>query len=219
MSREPPGRGMLGSMSDANQPQGAKQHAPATLRNREAILAVLQRVLPAQGLVLEIASGTGEHATWIAPQLPGLVWQPTDRDPAMRESIAAWTAERSATNVLPPLVLDVCDPSWPVDAADAVFCANMIHIAPWEATTGLVGGAARILPTGGVLVLYGPFMIDQVHTAPSNAAFDASLRARNPAWGVRDLGAVADAARAHGLHLRERIAMPANNFSVVFGRT
>lgn len=205
-------------MSDANQRQGSKQHAPATLRNREAIFAVLDRVLPEQGLVLEIASGTGEHATWIAPQLPGIAWQPTDRDPAMLESIAGWIQERAAANVRPPFVLDVSDAEWPVAAADAVFCANMIHIAPWEATAGLVRGCSRILPVGGVLVLYGPFMIDGAHTAPSNEAFAASLRARNPAWGVRDLGAVAELALAGGLHLIERVDMPANNLSVVFER-
>jgi SAM-dependent methyltransferase len=205
-------------MSDANQPQGAKQHAPATLRNREAILSVLRLVLPPSGLVLEIASGTGEHATWIAPQLPGIAWQPTDRDPASRESIAAWTAERAAGNVLPPLVLDVCDPVWPVESAAAVFCANMIHISPWAATEGLLRGAARVLSPGGVLVLYGPFMLEHAHTAPSNASFDASLRARNPEWGVRDLGDVAEVARGHGLRLRDKIEMPANNLSVVFDR-
>lgn len=196
-----------------------RQHAPATQRNREPILAVLDRVLPETGLVLEIASGTGEHATYFAPQLPGVVWQPTDADPAALQSIAAWTAELGATNVRPPLVLDVTAPTWPVESADAIFCANMIHIAPWEATLGLVRGAGRILPAGGLLVLYGPFMIDHRHTAPSNAAFDESLRSRNPAWGVRDLGDIAEAARSHGLALLERVEMPANNFTVVFEHT
>ncbi|HSD88810.1 MAG TPA: DUF938 domain-containing protein [Kofleriaceae bacterium] len=205
-------------MSDANQPQGAKQHAPATLRNREAILAVLARVLPSPGLVLEIASGTGEHATWIAPQLPGIRWQPTDADPQMLASIAAWTAERAATQVLPPIVLDVCRQPWPIDQAASIFCANMIHIAPWAATEGLMRGAGGVLASGGRLVVYGPFMVGGAHTAPSNAAFDASLRARNPAWGVRDLEAVVALAASHGLHHRETIAMPANNLSVVFER-
>lgn len=195
------------------------QHAPATLRNREPILAVLDRVLPEAGLVLEIASGTGEHATYFASRLPGLTWQPTDRDAAALDSIAAWTAERAATNVLPPLLLDVCASVWPVGSADAMFCANMIHIAPWEAALGLLRGAGRILPAGGVLVLYGPFMIDHRHTAPSNAAFDDSLRARDPAWGVRDLGEVSEVARTHGLQLLERIEMPANNLTIVLERT
>jgi SAM-dependent methyltransferase len=194
-----------------------KHHAPATVRNRAPIFEVLRRVLPDRGLVLEIASGTGEHAAWIAPQLPDIVWQPTDRDPAMLETIRAWTAE--SINVLPPLVLDVCDATWPVDAAAAIFCANMIHIAPWEATEGLMRGAAKVLPKGGALVLYGPFVVDGQHTAPSNEAFDASLRARNPAWGVRDLRAVDDIARLQGLHLREQVEMPANNLTVVFART
>jgi SAM-dependent methyltransferase len=195
------------------------QHAPATLRNREPILAVLDRVLPEQGLVLEIASGTGEHATYFAPRLRGVIWQPTDREPAALDSIAAWTAERAATNVRPPLVLDVCASTWPIEAADAIFCANMIHIAPWEAALGLFRGADRIVPAGGVLVLYGPFMIDHRHTAPSNAAFDESLRARDPSWGVRDLGEVSDVARKHGFQLLELVEMPANNLTIVFERT
>jgi len=205
-------------MSDANQAHGGKQHAPATLRNREAIFGVLERVLPKTGLVLEIASGTGEHATFFAPQLPTIEWQPTDGDPEMRASIAEWTAECAAANVLPPLVLDVCSDSWPVAEAAAIFCANMIHIAPWAATEGLLRGAARTLPVGGPLVLYGPFMIGGRHTAPSNEAFDASLRTRNPAWGVRDLDVVIALAAASGLVHQETVQMPANNLSVVFVR-
>ena len=195
-----------------------KQHAPATQRNREPILEVLDRVLPEQGLVLEIASGSGEHATYFALRLPGVIWQPTDADPAALASIDAWTAELAATNVRPPVLLDVCAATWPVSSADAIFCANMIHIAPWEATVGLFRGAGTILPAGGLLVLYGPFMIDHRHTAPSNAAFDETLRARNPAWGVRDLGDVTEVARANGLQLLEQVAMPANNLTVVFER-
>jgi hypothetical protein len=196
----------------------AKQHAPATQRNREPILAVLDRVLPEQGLVLEIASGSGEHATYFAPRLPGVIWQPTDADPAALASIDAWTAELAVTNVRPPVLLDVCAATWPVSSADAIFCANMIHIAPWGATLGLFRGAGAILPVGGVLVLYGPFTIDHRHTAPSNAAFDETLRARNPAWGVRDLGDVTGVAHASGLELLEQVAMPANNLTVVFER-
>jgi hypothetical protein len=202
-------RATLPAMSDA-------KHAPATLRNREAIFAVLDRVLPRTGLVLEIASGTGEHATWIAPQLAGITWQPSDADPGALPSIAAWTAERAAANVLPPVVLDVCAHAWPVTRAAAVFCANMIHISPWAATEGLLRGAARVLPADGPLVLYGPYMIAGAHTAPSNAAFDVSLRARNPDWGVRDLDQVIALAASHGLQHRETITMPANNLSVVF---
>jgi hypothetical protein len=196
-----------------------KHHAPATERNREPILAVLDRVLPEQGLVLEIAAGSGEHATYFAPRLPGVIWLPSDRDPAALDSIVAWEAELASPNLRAPLLLDVTAQTWPISAADAIFCANMIHIAPWEATLGLVRGAGRILAAGGLLVLYGPFMIDHRHTAPSNAAFDESLRSRDPAWGVRDLGDVVIAARAQGLELLEKVAMPANNFTVVFEHT
>ena len=202
-------RATFRAMSDA-------KHAPATLRNREAIFAVLERVLPRTGLVLEIASGTGEHATWIAPQLPGITWQPSDADPQALTSIAAWTAERAARNVLPPLVLDVCADAWPVTRAEAVFCANMIHISPWSATEALFRGAARILPPSGVVFLYGPFRRDGQHTAESNQRFDERLRGEDPRWGVRDLGDVEAVASSAGFHLAEVIPMPANNFSLVF---
>ena len=192
-----------------------RRHAPATLRNRDAILDVLRQVLPADGLVLEVASGTGEHVVHFARALPALTWQPSDPDPAARESIAAWVASEDTDNVLPPLDLEVGSP-WPLDHADAVICINMVHIAPWPATLALVAGAARLLPRTGVLVLYGPYRREGQHTAPSNEAFDQQLRSSNPDWGVRDLEAVTKAAASHGLVLQDVIAMPANNFCVVF---
>jgi SAM-dependent methyltransferase len=190
--------------------------SPSVARNREPILAVLRRVLPAGGIVLEIASGTGEHAMHFAAALPELTWQPTDRDPEARRSIAARRAAAVLPNLLPPLELDAAAPSWPVERADAIVAINMIHIAPWSAAEGLMAGAARLLAPGGILYLYGPYQENGRQTAPSNAAFDASLRARDPEWGVRDVGAVAELAARHGLALAERVAMPANNLSLVF---
>jgi hypothetical protein len=192
--------------------------APAVARNREPILAVLRRVLPERGLVLEIASGSGEHAVHFAAALPQLTWQPTDPDPEARESIAAYRVAAQLTNLLPPIALDAASPTWPVAQADAMVAINMIHIAPWAAAEGLMVGAERLLPAGGVLFLYGPFREHGQHTAPSNAAFDESLRARDREWGVRDLDEVAALASQHGFALEERIAMPANNLSVVFRR-
>jgi SAM-dependent methyltransferase len=191
--------------------------APSALRNRGPILEVLRRVLPPHGLVLEIASGTGDHAVHFAAALPGLAFQPTDRDSAALASIAAHRAAADLPNLLPPLPLDVTEP-WPVERADAVLSINLIHIAPWAAAEGLVAGAGRVVPPGGVLFLYGPYRIAGAHTAPSNAAFDESLRARDPAWGVRDLDDVARLAERHGFALEERVPMPANNFSLVFRR-
>ncbi|HYH19315.1 MAG TPA: DUF938 domain-containing protein [Azospirillum sp.] len=205
-------------MFDPLHPEAAKRHAPAVERNRAAILDVLRRVLPAEGLVLEVASGTGQHATFFAAGLPGVTWQPSDPDPDLRASTAAWAAEAGLPNLRPPLALDATAEPWPVARADAVVCINMIHIAPWEAALGLFRGAARLLPPGGPLALYGPFMRDGRHTAPSNAAFDADLKARNPAWGVRDLSVVETTAAAHGLRLAEVVEMPANNLSVVLRR-
>ena len=190
--------------------------APAVARNRDPILAVLRRALPAQGTVLEIASGTGEHAVHFAAALPRLTWQPTDVDADALRSIAAHRASAQLPNLLAVLPLDVCSPVWPVMRADAVVAINMIHISPWRATEGLMEGAARVLPSGGPLYLYGAFKVGDRHSAPSNAAFDANLRASNPEWGVRDLEQVADLARWHGLHLVERTAMPANNLSLIF---
>jgi SAM-dependent methyltransferase len=196
-----------------------RRYAPATVRNREPILAVLQRHLPSQGLVLEIASGTGEHITFFARSLgPGLVFQPTDPDPAARASTDAWTAALGVTNVRPAIELDAPSGDWPVTVADAVLAINMVHISPWAATEGLVRGAARVLPTGGVLYLYGPYRREGGHTAPSNEAFDSDLRSRNPDWGVRDVEAVTELARASGFDTPIIEQMPANNLSLVFRR-
>jgi SAM-dependent methyltransferase len=202
-------------MSEISDP---RIHRPHVARNREPILEVLRRVLPPQGLVLEVASGSGEHAAYFAQHLPALSWQPTDPDAAALASIAAHRAAAGAANLLAPLRLDVTSERWPVEQADAVVCNNMIHISPWAATEGLIAGAGRIMRTGGILYLYGPYQIDGRHTAPSNQAFDASLRAQNPLWGVRDLTDVTALAERHGLVLAETVAMPANNLSVIFGR-
>ena len=199
-------------------PSGFAMTSPAAARNRDPILAVLREVLPATGTVLEIASGTGEHAVHVAAALPGLTWQPSDIDEDALGSIAAHCARARLPNLMPPLRLDVTALSWPVSGADALVCINMLHIAPWAAAEGLMAGAARVLAPGSVLYLYGPFKQDGRHTAPSNAAFDASLRARDPQWGVRDTGEVADLARRHGFALDRQVAMPANNLSLIFRR-
>jgi SAM-dependent methyltransferase len=191
---------------------------PAVARNREPILGVLRDCLPRSALVLEIASGTGEHAVWFSSALSALTWQPTDHDPEALKSIAAWRDMAGSPNLLPPLWLDASAEIWPVAQADAVVAINMVHIAPWNATQGLVAGAARVLTSGGLLFLYGPFREEGVHTALSNAAFDADLRTRNPSWGIRDLDEIAELASKHGFKAPERIAMPANNLSVVFRR-
>ena len=197
-------------------------HSPAADRNKQPILEVLQRVLPARGTALEIASGTGQHAAWFAAGLPGWRWQPTETDAAMLPAIAGWTA--GLPNVEAPVLLDVMAAQWPSAAKpftqrfDAIFCANLLHIAPWPVCAALMRGAARHLAPGGVLVTYGPYFEDGVATAPSNLAFDESLRMRDPAWGIRRLEDVAAQAQAAGLVLRERHAMPANNLVLVFGR-
>lgn len=195
-----------------------RRFAPATLRNREPILAVLRRVLPPAGTVLEVASGSGEHAVFFAAALPALTFQPSDPDPANRASIRAWTAALGLQNVCEPLEIDATAADWPVARADAVLAINMIHIAPWAAAEGLFAGAARVLAAGAPLYLYGPFRRGGAHTADSNAAFDAGLRAENPAWGVRDLEDVSDLAGRNGFHLDAVIEMPANNLSVVWRR-
>jgi SAM-dependent methyltransferase len=196
----------------------AARSAPAAARNREPILRVLRDCLPRPARVLEIASGTGEHAAWFSSALPELTWQPTDRDPEALLSIAAWRDSAGLPNLLPPLPLDAAADTWPVARAEAVVAINMIHIAPWAATQGLVAGAARALTPGGLLYLYGPFREGGAHTGAGNAAFDADLRARDPSWGIRDLDEIAALASRHGFLAPERIAMPANNLSVVFRR-
>ena len=192
--------------------------AAAALRNRGPILEVLQRVLPSSGRVLEIASGSGEHVVFFARALPALTFQPSDIDAESRESVAAWIAYENLTNVLAPLALDVTRAGWwkKVGAVDAMFCANMIHISPWEACLGLLDGAGALLSAGGPLVFYGPYMRGGAHTAPSNAAFDEGLRRQDSRWGVRDLDVVAAEASSRGLVLDEVVQMPANNLSVVF---
>jgi SAM-dependent methyltransferase len=192
--------------------------APAAARNREPIHRVLHDHLPRPATVLEVASGTGEHAVWFSQAFPTVTWQPTDHDPEAISSIAAWRDTMGLPNVLPPLKLDVAANTWPVAQADAVIAINMIHIAPWSATLGLLAGAERVLPEGGLLFLYGPFREGGVHTTPSNAAFDADLRARDSSWGVRDLDEIAGHAARHGFAAPERIPMPANNLTVVFRR-
>ena len=195
-----------------------KRHAPATLRNRDAIAAVLADWLPPSGTVLEVASGSGEHAAHFAAALPNLGWLPSDPDPAGLVSIAAYRADAGLANLAPPVALDASTPEWPVHRADAILCINMIHISPWDATLGLFAGAARLLAPGAPLILYGPYIEPDVPTADSNRAFDTSLRARDPAWGLRDLDSVKAAARAAALDFAERRAMPANNLMLLFRR-
>ena len=195
----------------------ARQYAPATARNREAILAVLQRVLPREARVLELAAGSGEHAVFFSAAMPGLAWQPSDPDPSARASISAWIAAEGLSNVAPPLDIDVCAAEWGAgEGYDAVLAINMIHISPWEATLGLMAGAARVLKPGGLLITYGPYKRDGAHTAPSNETFEIWLKSRDERFGVRDLADVEVAANAQGLTLREIAPMPANNFTLVF---
>ena len=198
----------------------ARLDYPATGRNRDPILSILRELLPTEARVLEIASGSGQHAAYFAQALPNLRWQPSDIDEEVFASIRAWSD--ALENVLEPVRIDTTSPSWFSDAGvgeqDAIYCANMIHIAPWEAGLGLLAGAGRLLASNGQLILYGPFMRQGVHTAPSNAAFHQSLEARNPTWGVRDLDVVAVEAGRQGLTLDRVVEMPANNLTVVFRR-
>jgi len=197
----------------------AKKFAPATLRNRDAIADVLRTVLPPAGTVLEVASGTGEHAVFLAQQFPRLSWQPSDPDVEALASIAAWRAEAAAPNLLAPVQLDALAATWPVASADAMLCINMVHISPWAATLGLLRGAAALLPSGAPLYLYGPYRRQGIVTAASNEAFDASLKARDPRWGLRDLATVVAAAAEAGLGFDTLHEMPANNLSVVLRKT
>ncbi len=200
-------------MSAASDPRLYRPHVG---RNREPILDVLRRVLPSRGLVVEVASGSGEHAAYFAKALPGVFWQPSDTDPQALASIAAQRTAAGAANLLAPLPLDVMAEQWPVERADALVCINMIHITPWAASEGLIAGAKRLLRAGGVLYLYGPYRIDGRHTAPSNQEFDAFLRGQNAEWGVRELADVTALAARHGLALAETVPMPANNLSIIF---
>jgi Protein of unknown function (DUF938) len=203
----------------SNDTPDPRRSAPAAARNRDAILAVLSRVLPSHGTILEIASGTGQHAVHFAAALPTVTWQPTDPDPRSRQSIEAWRLDAALANLQRPLALDVRDQPWNApDALAGVVCINMIHIAPWEAAVALFEGAGQRLVDGGTLFLYGPYKRDGAHTAPSNAAFDQQLRNTDERWGVRDLEHVEALGRRAGLALREVVPMPANNFSLVFQR-
>lgn len=195
-----------------------RRYAPAASRNRAPITEVLRRVLPARGVVLELASGSGEHALHFAQELPALIFQPSDLEPAALASIEAWRSRSGLPNVRPPLRIDATAAQWPIEHADAMLCINMVHIAPWSAALGLFAGAGRILPSGGVLFMYGPYKIGGEHTAPSNARFDEGLRDQDPSWGVRDLESLQAVAQRHALQLRETVAMPANNFSLVFSK-
>jgi SAM-dependent methyltransferase len=196
-----------------------RARSPAVARNREPILAVLARVLPERGLVLEIASGSGEHAVFFADALPGIEWQPTDLSADALESIDAWRDSSSArARIRAAVRLDVTESTWPIEHADAIFAANMIHASPPETTPGLIRGAARTLPPGGPLILYGPFRIGGAHTAPSNEEFEGWLKSRDPRWGVRDLEQVIALGLEAGVEHEETIPMPSNNFVVVLRR-
>ena len=203
-----------------NHPMSQPSFSPAADRNKQPILDALLKILPTQGSALEIASGTGQHVAWFAAALPQWTWQPTDAMPAAMESIAAWVAEQGLRNVRPPLLLDVMAPEWlPADAQfDLIYCANMLHISPWPTCAALMQGSARHLAGGGVLVTYGPYLEDDVPTSEGNLAFDQSLRAQDPAWGIRRREDVEQEAARAGLRQRARHAMPANNLLLVWGK-
>lgn len=196
--------------------RAAKRHAPATSRNRDAIAGVLKAALPEKGLVLELASGSGEHVVHFAGLFPQLEWQPSDPDPDALGSIAAWAGEAGLPNIRTPLAIDARADDWGIARSDAILCINMVHISPWKATEGLMRGAGRLLPTGGLLYLYGPYIRADIETAPSNIAFDQSLRSRDPAWGLRHVDEVKRLALANGLAFERLEEMPANNISLLF---
>lgn len=196
---------------------GPRLSSPAVARNTGPILEVLRTSLPGRGLVLELASGGGEHAAAFARAFPALVIQPSEPDPAARASIAAWVDDAGLANLRPPVALDAADPAgWTIETADALIAINLVHISPWAATEGLFAGAARLLPPGAPVFLYGPYREAEVPFTPSNQAFDESLKSRDPRWGVRDLSAVRTEAERNGFALERRVEMPANNLSVVF---
>jgi hypothetical protein len=194
---------------------GARRSAPAALRNREPIAEVLEEWLPASGLVLEIASGTGEHVAYFAERFPALEWQPSDLHRDALASIEAWREHSGLPNVRPPIAIDASSPDWSIDRADALLSINMVHISPWSSALGLLDGAARLLADGAPLILYGPWLKDDIETAPSNAAFDQDLKARDPAWGLRRVEDFAAAAAERGLRLEETRIMPANNLMLL----
>ena len=202
----------------------AAQHSAAAERNRSPILEVLRQILPDNGQALEIASGTGQHVAHFASNMPGWVWQPSDAQVAGFESIGAWCAQASVVNVRGPVLLDVMAPKWPTDSAefpdkfDAIFCANMLHIAPWATCAALMAGASKYLSPHGALITYGPYLALDVPTSLGNVAFDESLRQRDSAWGIRALEDVVHQAALAGLRLRDRFEMPANNLLLVFRR-
>ena len=196
----------------------ARRSSPAALRNREPILDVLRGILPPHGTVVEVASGSGEHVVHFARALPNLLWQPSDPSAEARESIRAIAAEESLPNILAPLDLDATAADWPLERADALVAINMVHISPWAATLGLLRHAARLLPSAGPLILYGPYQQQNETMAPSNAAFDADLRSRNPEWGIRSLEDLVDEADRAGFRMVRVVKMPANNLSVILAR-
>lgn len=198
--------------------QELKFSSPSALRNRGPIFDVLRDILPENGTVLEIASGSGEHVTHFATHLPGLVWQPSDPSPQARASIREWVKVEALANVLTPLDIDTSAETWPIARADAMVAINMVHISPWAATQGLLKGAGKLLPTGGVLVLYGPYRREGEGLVASNAMFDADLRSRNPAWGIRLLEDLVSSAEQFGLAMTSVVTMPSNNLCVVFTR-
>ena len=193
-----------------------RRSAPAALRNREPIAEVLAEWLPASGLVLEIASGTGEHSVYLAERFSNLDWQPSDLHAAALGSIRSWRAESALSNLREPLVIDAASPGWPIDRADAVLNINMVHISPWTSALGLLDGAARLLPPGGPLILYGPWLSERIESAPSNLAFDTDLKSRDPEWGLRDVEDFAAEAGRRGLAFVAERPMPANNLMLLF---
>ena len=205
---------------DALREVRSKKHSPAALRNREAIGQVLSKELPAAGNVLEVASGTGEHAVYFTGLFPRISWQPSDPEPEALQSISAYRADVERENLKQAIMLDARAPeTWPAAACDAIVCINMIHVSPWEACEGLFAGAARLLASGAPLILYGPYLEDDVETAPSNLAFDESLKSRDPQWGLRELSKVDAVAARNGFTRSARHTMPANNLTVVYRRS
>ena len=206
-------------IEDLNDTGDGRLASPSAERNREPIAKILSQILPQSGLVLEVASGTGEHSIHFARVMPHLTWQPSEQDKDCLRSISAWAAVEVQANVLQPLYLDVTDAQWPIATAEAIVCINMIHIAPWSVAQALLRGASRILPPGGLLCLYGPYRVAGKHTSASNREFDAQLRAMNSEWGVRDLDAMANEARTFNIELARTFQMPANNLVTVFRKS